>query len=85
CAGAALDRLRIDPRLSIVQLIAFTRAYITQLPAPLERYTGKQPIFDRFDVEIVIQRSLVRKVELKSGGYLFIDQTEAMTTGEINA
>ena len=50
----------------------------------LELYSGKQPIFDLFDVENEIQRALDRKVELKSGGYLIIDQTEAMTTIDIN-
>ncbi|MEJ1643828.1 ribonuclease E/G, partial [Escherichia coli] len=45
---------------------------------------GRQPIFDLFDVENEIQRALERKVELKSGGYLIIDQTEAMTTIDIN-
>ena len=50
----------------------------------LEHYTGRQPIFDLYDVENEIQRALERKVELKSGGYLIIDQTEAMTTVDIN-
>ena len=40
-------------------------------------YTGRQPIFDLFDVENEIQRALERKVELKSGGYLIIDQGRA--------
>ncbi|WP_349841680.1 ribonuclease G [Erwinia amylovora] len=83
-AGAALDRIRIDSRLSFEQLIEFTREYIPEMTAKLELYTGKQPIFDLFDVENEIQRSLDRKVELKSGGYLIIDQTEAMTTVDIN-
>ena len=54
------------------------------MASKLELYNGKQPIFDLFDVENEIQRSLERKVELKSGGYLIIDQTEAMTTIDIN-
>ncbi|KGT94454.1 ribonuclease G [Erwinia typographi] len=83
-AGAALDRIRIDSRLSYEQLVEFTGEYIPEMTAKLELYTGKQPIFDLFDVENEIQRSLDRKVELKSGGYLIIDQTEAMTTIDIN-
>lgn len=83
-AGAALDRIRIDSRLSYEQLVEFTGEYIPEMTAKLELYAGKQPIFDLFDVENEIQRSLDRKVELKSGGYLIIDQTEAMTTIDIN-
>lgn len=50
----------------------------------LELYQGPLPILDLYDVEKEIQRALERKVELKSGGYLIIDQTEAMTTIDIN-
>ncbi|WP_034946880.1 ribonuclease G [Erwinia oleae] len=83
-AGAALDRVRVDSRITYEQLIEFTGEYIPGMSAKLELYTGTQPIFDLFDVENEIQRSLDRKVELKSGGYLIIDQTEAMTTIDIN-
>ena len=83
-AGAALDRVRIDSRLTFEHLVEFTSEYIPEMTAKLELYVGKQPIFDLFDVENEIQRSLDRKVELKSGGYLIIDQTEAMTTIDIN-
>ncbi len=55
-----------------------------ELANKLEYYSGESPIFDLYDVENEIQRALERKVELKSGGYLIIDQTEAMTTVDIN-
>ncbi|CNB76660.1 ribonuclease G [Yersinia ruckeri] len=83
-AGAALDRIRVDSRLTYEQLVEFTKEYIPEMTNKLEHYSGKQPIFDLYDVENEIQRSLERKVELKSGGYLIIDQTEAMTTIDIN-
>ncbi|WP_406704306.1 ribonuclease G [Sodalis sp.] len=83
-AGAALDRIRVDSRLTHELLLEFTAEYIPEMTAKLEYYSGKQPIFDLYDVENEIQRSLERKVELKSGGYLIIDQTEAMTTIDIN-
>ncbi|MFS2221350.1 ribonuclease G [Pantoea sp. B65] len=83
-AGEALDRVRIDSRLTYEHLVEFTSEYIPEMTEKLELYTGKQPIFDLYDVENEIQRSLDRKVELKSGGYLIIDQTEAMTTVDIN-
>jgi ribonuclease G len=50
----------------------------------LEPYTGERPIFEMYDVESESQRALERRVKLKSGGYLIIDQTEAMTTIDIN-
>jgi ribonuclease G len=83
-AGAALDRIRVDSRLTFDLLVEFTSEYIPEMTGKLEHYNGKQPIFDLYDVENEIQRSLERKVELKSGGYLIIDQTEAMTTIDIN-
>ena len=50
----------------------------------LEYYPGERPIFDLYNIEEEIQKALGRKVELKSGGYLIFDQTEAMTTVDIN-
>ncbi|EOX5614142.1 ribonuclease G [Yersinia enterocolitica] len=83
-AGAALDKIRVDSKLTYDFLVEFTREYIPEMTEKLELYAGKQPIFDLYDVENEIQRSLERKVDLKSGGYLIIDQTEAMTTVDIN-
>ncbi|CAJ0990744.1 ribonuclease G [Pantoea sp. Nvir] len=83
-AGAALDRIRVDSRLTYELLLEFTHEYIPEMVNKLELYSGKQPIFDFYDIENEIQRSLDRKVALKSGGYLIIDQTEAMTTIDIN-
>lgn len=83
-ADAQLDRIRVDSRLTYEALLEFTAEYIPEMPGLLEHYTGRQPIFDLYDVENEIQRALERKVELKSGGYLIIDQTEAMTTVDIN-
>ena len=81
-ADAELDRIRVDSRLTYEALLEFTSEYIPEMTSKLEHYTGRQPIFDLFDVENEIQRALERKVELKSGGYLIIDQTEAMTLGD---
>ncbi|VFS61435.1 Ribonuclease G [Leminorella grimontii] len=81
--GESLDRIRVDSRLTYDSLVEFTAEFMPQVTNKLERYTGKQPIFDLYDVENEIQRAMDRKVELKSGGYLIIDQTEAMTTIDI--
>ncbi len=79
-----LDKIRIDSRLTYESLVEFTQEFTPEITDKLELYSGKQPIFDLYDVENEIQRALDRKVELKSGGYLIIDQTEAMTTIDIN-
>lgn len=83
-AGAALERILVDSRLTYDLLVKFTDEYIPDITSKLELYTGNPPIFDLYDVEKEIQRALERKVALQSGGYLIIDQTEAMTTVDIN-
>jgi ribonuclease G len=62
----------------------FVQRYIPDLPAKIEHYPGERPIFDLHNIDEEIQRALARQVSLKSGGYLIIDQTEAMTTIDIN-
>ena len=82
--GIALERIRIDSKLTFDQLSEFTTEFVPELTAVMEYYPGERPIFDLFDVENEIQRALHRKITLKSGGSLIIDQTEAMTTIDIN-
>jgi ribonuclease G len=55
-----------------------------RLVARIEHYTGERPLFELYNVEAEIERALSRRVDLKSGGYLIIDQTEAMTTIDVN-
>ncbi|ODQ00393.1 MULTISPECIES: ribonuclease G [Salinivibrio] len=82
--GTELDLIRVDSRQAYDTLEEFTSEFVPELAGKLAYYDGQQPIFDMYDTENEIQRSLERKVELKSGGYLIIDQTEAMTTIDIN-
>ena len=82
--GTELDKIRVDSRQTFEQLKLFTEEFVPEMVNKLEYYSGDSPIFDLYDVENEIQRALERKVELKSGGYLIIDQTEAMTTIDIN-
>lgn len=82
--GEPIERIRVDSRTTIEQLKQFTGDFIPELSTVLEYYTGDRPIFDLFDIENEIQRALDRRVGLKSGGSLIIDQTEAMTTIDIN-
>ena len=79
-----IDRIRIDSNLTFKELQSFTEEYVPELTSKLEYYQGELPIFDLYDVENELQRALGRRVNLKSGGYLIIDQTEAMTTIDIN-
>lgn len=82
--GTNLDRIRIDAKLAFQELENFTDEYAPEFHKLLEYYPGERPIFDLYDVENEGQRALERRVDLKSGGYLIIDQTEAMTTIDIN-
>jgi ribonuclease G len=78
------DRILIDSRENFLKLQAFARDYTPNVLARLDHYTGERPLFDLYNVEDEIEKALARRVELKSGGYLIIDQTEAMTTIDVN-
>ncbi len=79
-----VEKIRIDSRESCERARQFARELIPDLDVKIEYYPGGRPIFDLYGVEDEIQKALERKVELKSGGHLIIDQTEAMTTIDIN-
>ncbi len=83
-AHAGVERIRIDSRETYQKAQEFVQALVPEIQQKLEYYPGERPIFDLFNVEEEIKRGLGRKVELKSGGYLIFDQTEAMTTVDIN-
>ena len=74
----------IDSRENFQKLAAFAQNYMSQVHAKLEHYAGERPLFDMYNVETEIEKALSRRVDLKSGGYLIIDQTEAMTTIDVN-
>jgi ribonuclease G len=78
------QRILIDSRENFQKLSGFAHEYMPQLTPLLAHYTGERPLFELNGVEEEIQRALARRVELKSGGYLIIDQTEAMTTIDVN-
>jgi ribonuclease G len=77
-------RVVIDSRENFQKLAAFAERYMPQVRSRLEHYTGERPLFDLYNVEPEIEKALSRRVELKSGGTLVIDQTEAMTTIDVN-
>ncbi|MEH6559038.1 MAG: ribonuclease G [Oceanicoccus sp.] len=79
-----MEKIRIDSRESFQNVLQFAEDYVPGLKDRIEYYPGERPIFDLYAVEDEIQKALGRKVALKSGGYLIIDQTEAMTTIDVN-
>ncbi len=79
-----VEKVRIDSRESFQKAVDFAREFIPEVVDRIEYYPGERPIFDLYSVEDEIQKALERKVLLKSGGYLIIDQTEAMTTIDVN-
>ena len=74
----------VDSRENFQKLAAFAERYMPQVRGRLEHYTGERPLFDLHNVEPEIEKALSRRVELKSGGTLIIDQTEALTTIDVN-
>ena len=81
---ANIDKISIDSRESYKKVGSFIEQFMPELSQRAELYTGERPIFDLYSVEEEIQKALERNVQLKSGGYLVIDQTEAMTTIDVN-
>jgi len=77
-------RILVDSRENFQKLSAFAEGYMPQLVPILSHYTGERPLFDLYGIEDELQKALARRVDLKSGGYLIIDQTEAMTTIDVN-
>jgi len=79
-----IDRIIVDSRETYGKLQSFSANYMSGVASRLEHYQGERPLFDLYQVEDEIEKALARKVELKSGGYLIIDQTEALTTVDVN-
>jgi len=79
-----VEKVRIDSRSTWEKAQRFAAKYIPDQRSSIEYYPGERPIFDLYGVEDEIQKALERKVDLKSGGHLVIDQTEAMTTIDVN-
>jgi ribonuclease G len=79
-----IEKIRVDSRESFQKMQQFSRQFVPHMTDCLEYYPGERPIFDLYNVEDELQRALDRKVQLKSGGYLILDQTEAMTTIDVN-
>ncbi len=82
--GTEMERVRVDDPGTCERMRRFVQIFMPELVERIEDYTGSRPIFDLYGVEDEISKALDRKVQLKSGGYLIFDQTEAMTTVDVN-
>jgi ribonuclease G len=79
-----IEKIRVDSTETYKKMQHFVDQYVMELKDKLGLYTGERPIFDLYNIEDEIQNALQKRVNLKSGGYLIIDQTEAMTTIDVN-
>lgn len=78
------DRVFIDSLETYTKLSQFASKFMPELSHLIQHYQGDRPIFDLYQIEDEIEKALSRQVELKSGAYLVVDQTEAMTTIDVN-
>jgi ribonuclease G len=83
-AHTGIEKIRVDSTSTCKRLAGFAADFIPELLDRIEYYPGERPILNLYSIEDEIQKSLNRKVQLKSGGHLIIDQTEAMTTIDVN-
>ncbi|RYF28470.1 MAG: ribonuclease G [Comamonadaceae bacterium] len=82
--GEETASIRLDSREQFAQLQAFGREFMPAAVPKLQLYKGERPIFDLYSIDEDVARALGRRVDLKSGGYLIVDQTEALTTVDVN-
>ena len=78
------SRIVVDSRETYAKMQEFAREYTPALTDRIAHHSGERPLFDLNSVEDEIEKALARRVNLKSGGYLIVDQTEAMTTIDVN-
>jgi len=79
-----VERILVDSREEYNAMREFAATYLPEVEPMLEHYQRRRPIFDLHGIEDEINKALERKISLKSGGYLIFDQTEAMTTVDVN-
>ncbi len=77
-------RIQVDSRETYQRMLDFALNYTQTVAEKLQHYGADRPLFDVYAIEEEIEKALGRRVDLKSGGYLIIDQTEALTTADVN-
>ncbi|MEC8886318.1 MAG: ribonuclease G [Pseudomonadota bacterium] len=83
-ASGETHKIYVDSREIFTKLQSFVEKFVPTMQGRLNHYPGEKPLFELYNVEDDIQKALRTRVDLKSGGYLMIDQTEAMTTIDVN-
>jgi ribonuclease G len=79
-----VDRLIIDSREEYKKVMEFIDTFAPKLKYSVELYEGTEPVFDRYGIELEISRALEKKIWLKSGGYIVLELTEALTAIDVN-
>ena len=82
--GEHTQTIRIDSMEQFHRLRAFGQEFMPAAAGKLQHYKGERPIFDLYSIDEEVTKALGRRVDLKSGGYLIVDQTEALTTVDVN-
>ncbi|WJJ93891.1 ribonuclease G [Neopusillimonas aromaticivorans] len=82
--GPDTGAILVDSRATTQRLIEWAETFTPSVKDRITHYSGERPLFDTANVDEEINRALSRRVDLKSGGYLIIDQTEALTTVDVN-
>ena len=80
----ATRSIQVDSRENYERLRDFAAEFMPAVVERIQLYRGERPLFDLYNIDGEIEKALGRRVDLKSGGYLIIDQTEAMTTVDVN-
>ncbi len=83
-ANEQTSRILVDSRETFQKLQSFAQEYTCCFVDRLNHYGGDRPLFDLYGIEEELEQALARRVPLKSGGYLILDQTEALTTVDVN-
>ena len=79
-----VDRLMVDSKVEYQRIKEFVDSYLPDLSSRVELYDGEEPLFEALQIEMEVSKALGRKVWLKSGGYIIIDRTEALTVIDVN-
>lgn len=80
----SVENMIIDNEATFQSVKEFTANYFPKLSEKIEAYEGEEPVFDSYGIEVDISRAMGRRIWLKSGGYIVVDQTEAMTVIDVN-
>ncbi len=79
-----IEKIVIDDKEQHARLVRFVEMFLPERVKDIELYQGREPLFDAYGIEDEIGRALSRKVPLPSGGYLIIDQAEALSAIDVN-